>query len=196
MMPRAFVVLGAPGSGKGTQCARLAEQYAAEHLSLGALLRAEVQRNTPIGRRVAAHLAAGRLVPDDIALAIVTACLASGTVVRTVLLDGFPRTVRQADLLESRCPGAIKICVELVVPRAVLLHRLRERRRDDDTAEAIGQRLTSYGLERQPLSAWFASRGLLNLVDGNQPPDLVAVSIARAVARVTGRSGSLEAIPA
>ena len=183
-MTRVFVFLGAPGSGKGTQCASLASKYGAAHVSLGALLRDQVERDTPTGRRVAADLAAGHLVPDDVALELVTETLVPCIDDRTVLLDGFPRTARQADLLEMRCPGVIAAGIELVVPSAVLLRRLHARGRGDDTVEAIRRRLHSYGLERQPLSAWFASRGLLILVDGNQQSDLVAASIDRALARL------------
>jgi len=144
---------------------------------------------------VAADLTAGRLVPDDVALRTVTACFASGSDNRTVLLDGFPRTVRQAELLDARHPNVIAAGIELVVPRAVLLRRLHTRGRGDDTVEAISRRLALYGLERQPLSAWFASRGLLILADGNQPPDLVAADVDRALVRVDQRSHRLQGRP-
>lgn len=184
------VIAGAPGSGKGTQCERLAQRLGLTHVSPGGLLRGHIEQGSAIGREVRRAMDAGHLVADDVASEVVWDALDALDGSATVLLDGFPRTLPQAEALEARHPGVVKMTVELVVPTVVLTRRLRLRGRTDDADDAVRQRLAAYAREREPLRQWFAARGLLVHIDGNQPPDLVTSALAEQLARVGIRSTS------
>ena len=120
------VVAGRPGSGKGTQCTRIATDLRVAHLSLGDALREEIDRCTPLGHEVRAFLEAGQLVPDRCVFELIGARLERHCS-PVVLLDGFPRSVRQAEALERLQPGAVVLAVLLAVPLATVLERLRSR---------------------------------------------------------------------
>ncbi len=182
------VIAGAPGSGKGTQCERLAQLLGLAHISPGELLRGHIEQGSAIGREVRRSMDAGHLVADDVATEVVWAALDALDPLATVLLDGFPRTLPQAEALEARHPGAVKMTIELVVPTVVLTRRLRHRGRRDDASDAVRQRLAAYVRERDPLRQWFADRGLLVHIDGNRPADLVTSALAEQFARVGIRS--------
>jgi adenylate kinase len=173
-----LVLLGAPGSGKGTQASRLAEATGARHISTGDLLRAEVAADTELGHRVADYLNAGELVPDDILLGL-TLPLIESAAEAGYLLDGFPRSVEQAGELADRIsePAAVNRVVFLSVPRAELVARLlrraAEQGRSDDTAEVIERRLQVFEEETSSLIDYYRRAGLLATVDGHADPSEV-----------------------
>ena len=129
-MPRLnLVVLGKQGAGKGTQCKRLAEAYAIPHVSTGDMLRAAVKADSPLGREVAAIMDAGDLVSDELVIRLVDARFQEPDAQRGALLDGFPRTIHQAEALEALLgEDGIKLCINLEVPIALVTERLSSRR--------------------------------------------------------------------
>jgi adenylate kinase len=203
-----LVILGRQGAGKGTQASRLANHYGLAHLSTGDVLRAEVKRDTELGTRVGRLLERGELVPDHLMVAVVKACLSDPEVVRRgFLLDGFPRTLAQAEELTTFT--AIDAVIDLVIPAAVARQRLTSRRvcptcgtitvdltdgaeqvrcprgdgwavrRSDDAPEAIDRRLALYEAQAGPIEGYFARRGLLLKVEAAGSPDTVFERIAR-----------------
>ena len=144
-----LVVLGKQGAGKGTQCVRLSRHYAITHISTGDLLRAAVKSRTPLGREAQAYMDAGELIPDEIVLAMVAEHLEQdATKERGFVLDGFPRTVVQAEQLESLLlPNEIDCVVNLVVPTGLVLRRLASRRVCVDCG-------TNYSVSSPPRVDW------------------------------------------
>ena len=172
-----LVILGRQGSGKGTQAARLVEAYSPIHVSTGDMLRAAVADGTELGRRAGALMDAGELVGDDLINGIVAERLARSDVVEHgFLLDGYPRTPDQATAMEgflSEAGTTLDGAVTLDVPVDEVTARMLARGRVDDTEEAIRRRLDLYESETAPLLAWFADRGLLEVVDGMGDEDVV-----------------------
>jgi adenylate kinase len=124
-----LVILGKQGAGKGTQCKRLASIYALPHVSTGDILRAAVKAGTPLGREVASVLEAGALVSDDLVIKLVEERLEEPDARKGALLDGFPRTLAQAEALERLLGGdGIKLCIDLEVPTGLVTERLSSRR--------------------------------------------------------------------
>ena len=162
------LMLGGPGSGKGTQGDRLARALDVEHISSGELLRAAVAAGTPLGRKVAAHVAAGRLAPDELVTQAVLPALADRD---GYVLDGFPRTLEQARTV------AFDAVVFLDVPTEVLKRRLLARERADDTEDVIAERLREYERDTRPLIEHY--RDVLVAVDGDRPEDEIAAELAR-----------------
>ena len=172
-----LVILGRQGSGKGTQAARLVEAYSPIHVSTGDMLRAAVADGTELGRRAGALMDAGDLVGDDLINGIVAERLARSDVVEHgFLLDGYPRTPDQATAMEgflSEAGTTLDGAVNLDVSIDEVTARMLARGRADDTEEAIRRRLDLYESETAPLLAWFADRGLLEVVDGMGDEDVV-----------------------
>jgi len=208
----ALVLLGRQGSGKGTQGKRLASHLGIVHLSTGAILREDVAAGTPLGRRVEGFLTQGRLVPDELMLEVVRVhALEPDVLRRGFLLDGFPRTERQAEgLIEVLGTRGLDAALNLDVPMAVVRERLTTRlvctrcetptsaplsvsqvpcpacgapavRRADDTPEAIDRRLATYETAARPLLDFFAQRGVLVTVDAVGDPDDVSERILKAL---------------
>jgi adenylate kinase len=181
-----LVMLGAPGSGKGTQGKRLAERLGVPHIASGDLLRAQVRDRTELGRQVAGCLDSGRLVPDelvfDLVLPVVLAAAAGGGYV----LDGFPRSVAQAVKAEKlateqdAAAGPERV-IFLAVPEELLVQRLLERAaasgRSDDTPAVITDRLRVFQSETRPLVEHYRTRGLLRAVVADLPADEVTEAI-------------------
>ena len=165
-----LVILGRQGSGKGTQAERLGANYGAVHVSTGNMLRAAVAAGTELGLQAKALMEVGDLVGDDLINEIVAERLAGDDVVeRGFLLDGYPRTPDQATALEgflAEVDTPLDAAVNLDVPVDEVTARMVARGRADDTEEAIRRRLDLYESETEPLLAWFAQRGLLDVVDG------------------------------
>jgi adenylate kinase len=208
-MPR-IVFLGPPGVGKGTQAARLSKELGVPHLSTGDLLRAAVKAGTPLGKEAQGHMDAGRLVPDDLVLRILTERLASPDARSGFLLDGFPRNLAQAERL--RAIISIDTVLSFELPSGLLVERLSGRRicpkcqtvynvvtqppkvagkcdrdgteliqRPDDLPEAIRTRLAVYQEQTAPLLEFYATAGLLRTVDASGTPDEVAARVRAAL---------------
>ena len=171
------IFLGAPGSGKGTQCERLVSTYGPLHISTGDVLRAAVKADTELGRQAKSIMTTGNLVPDEIMNSIVAERLFSEEVlIRGFLLDGFPRTPAQAMSLEETLDSigvGLDLALNLEVPTDEVKRRMLERARTDDTEEAIVRRLALYEKETAPLLTWFSERGLLSSIDGTGSEDEV-----------------------
>jgi adenylate kinase len=176
-----LLLLGAPGSGKGTQGKALASLYGIEHISSGEVLRVEVRAGTPLGREVAAFQRRGDLVPDQIVFDLLIPVVAAATARGGYILDGFPRTVPQA--LEAadvarRLDFSLDAAIYLNVPEPVLLQRLLARARPDDSAEVIKHRLEVFAETTRPLIAYYRQqRGILMEVDGDQPAQAITAEI-------------------
>ena len=187
------LLIGPPGSGKGTQGQRLAAKYGISYLSSGELLRAEVAAETPLGRRVAADLAAGDLVPDDVMLAVLHEPLETALQSGGYILDGFPRTTAQAqrlDLYAAQLGGTPEIALWFDVNQAELLRRMRSRavieRRVDDTDAVARHRFEVYDAATAPLIDYYRAAGTLHRIDAAQPVDVVAADVLDAVAPFVG----------
>ncbi len=165
-----MVILGRQGSGKGTQSVRVSETYGCVHVSTGEMLRTAVSAGTELGRRADLIMKAGDLVGDDIMNGIVAERLSCQDIVnRGVLLDGFPRTAEQGDALAAILDDldhSLTLAVNIEVGVAEVARRMSERGRDDDTSEAIAQRLALYEQQTAPLLDWFSDRRMLETVDG------------------------------
>lgn len=166
--PIRLVIFGRQGAGKGTQCAKLTENYGVAHISTGDMLRAAVAAGTDMGLKAKAVMDAGNLVSDDIINGIVRDRLAEDDArVDGFVLDGFPRTTAQAEaLVQILGEDELHAVVDLDVPIAEVTKRMKARGRDDDTDEGIARRLELYEQETRPVLDWFDARGLLLTIDG------------------------------
>ena len=161
------IIFGPPGSGKGTQAARVEQAFGLKHLSTGDLLRAEAERDTPIGREATRLMAAGELVPDDLIVRIVEDRVHRDRIGAGVLLDGFPRTLEQAHALDSmlaRDGRKVDFVVALEAPEDVVVGRLlgrsSEQERVDDTPEAIRERLREHYSLTTPVLDYYRDTGV------------------------------------
>jgi adenylate kinase len=187
-----IILLGPPGAGKGTQAARIVEQFSIPQLSTGDMLRAAVAAGTPVGRQAKEIMECGDLVPDEVVVQIVTNRIEEPDAREGFILDGFPRTVAQADAFDKMLADrSLKLdaVVELQVDEEALvdriIHRAREAQargeqvRKDDNPEVFKTRLDAYRAQTAPLSAYYASKGILRTVDGMRPVDEVTQSVFR-----------------
>ena len=164
-----IVFIGPPGAGKGTQAERLVERYKIAHLSTGDMLRAARDARTEVGRKADQYMSGGRLVPDDIILEIIAERLAEPDCRAGYLLDGFPRTIAQAEGLDKMLAQGqtpLDVVLEIQVPSEELKKRLAGRGRADDTPQVIEQRLVAYHDQTAPLLDYYGKAGLLKRVDG------------------------------
>lgn len=189
-----LVLLGPPGAGKGTQAARLVAKHGVPQLSTGDMLRAAVAAKSPIGLKAKALMDAGALVPDDVVIGIIGERIENADCARGFILDGFPRTVAQAEALRAllaRKGLALDAVLDLVVDEDALVNRMRKRVdetraaggtvRADDNPESFKTRLEAYRAQTAPVSAHYASRRELTRVDGMAPIDEVTAAIDRAL---------------
>ncbi|MDT8437720.1 MAG: adenylate kinase [Wenzhouxiangellaceae bacterium] len=168
-----LVLLGPPGSGKGTQAAVLTERLALAHISTGDLLRDAVRRGTELGLKAKGYMDAGELVPDALVLGLLEDRLAQSDVGNGFILDGYPRNAAQAEALDAlleRIGQPIDVAVSLLVNEAEVVERLSKRAieegRSDDTEEVIRNRMRVYAEQTAPVAAHFDARGQLREVDG------------------------------
>ena len=199
-----IIFLGPPGAGKGTQAQRVCSAMNIPQISTGDILRRAMKEQTPTGVKAKAYIDAGKLVPDEVIIDIVKDRLAQSDCAGGYILDGFPRTVPQAEALEGI--AAIDAVIELDVADEKLIERLSGRRvclkcgatyhvsrlngetrcaacgdtliqRDDDKAETVLNRLTVYHNQTAPLVDFYQKRGMLKVIDGAQDMDTIFASI-------------------
>ncbi len=189
-----IVFLGPPGAGKGTQAARLMRRHGIPQLSTGDMLRAAVKAGTPVGLKAMAIMEQGGLVPDAIVVGIVAERFMEADAAKGFILDGFPRTVAQAEALDMALEHRglkLDAVLELEVDPQVLVQRIEKRAaetvaaggivRADDKPDVVAKRLDTYREQTAPVSAYYADSNRLKAVDGMMPIDAVAEAIDAAL---------------
>jgi adenylate kinase len=191
------LLIGPPGSGKGTQGERLAAHLKLEHIAAGDLLRTEVESGTEIGQRAAALMQRGDLVPDDLIISLVMPKVVAAAHANGYLLDGFPRSVEQAvetRRLAAQVGAAPDAVVYLEAPRDELVRRILARAkvegRPDDNPETVSNRLHVFDEATRPLVDYYRGRGLLHVVNAAQSEDDVEREIVAALGAGTVAGGS------
>jgi adenylate kinase len=192
-----LILLGPPGSGKGTQAQRLVHRYGIAQLSTGEMLRAAVAAQTPVGLKAKDIMASGGLVPDDIVIGIISDRLDQPDAAKGFILDGFPRTVPQAEALDELLKKKhmkLDAVIELRVNESALLQRVETRAaetrargedvRIDDTSEVLIKRLASYRQLTEPLIHYYSERRKLLTVDGMMTIEHVTREINRILAAI------------
>ncbi len=200
-----IVLLGAPGAGKGTQAAKLVEEFATPHISTGDILRAAVKNQTELGKKAKGYMDAGDLVPDSLIIDLMDERLRESDCEKGFILDGFPRTTAQAVALDdmlARLERPLDAALLVDVDSEVIIKRLTERRcckecgyigtaadatcpkcggemyqRDDDNETTVRNRLDVYAKSTSPLIDYYKGKGLLKSVDGDRPVDTVYVDV-------------------
>ena len=183
-----LVLLGPPGSGKGTQAARLSAAQGIPHIATGDIFRALVEAGTPLGQRVKAFLERGELVPDDLVIDVIRHRLGQADATHGFVLDGFPRTVPQAEALDRllvELGRPLDAVVYLQADRQSLIERLGQRAevegRSDDRPDVILHRIDVFLEQTAPLIDYYRRNSKLRLVDGTRLPDAVAASIREVI---------------
>ena len=181
-----IILIGPPGAGKGTQCERLIDLLKVPHLSTGEMLRAAVKAGTPEGLQAALAMNEGKLVPDPLIVGMVTRRLEARDCRDGCLLDGFPRTLPQAeildDLLERRAMSVDGV-IELAVPRDELIRRMLARKRADDDPAIFARRIASFEEQTAPLLEYYDRQDKLACIDGLGTADEIFERVKVAVKR-------------
>jgi adenylate kinase len=211
-VPVNLIMLGPPGAGKGTQAERFARLRRIPKISTGDILREAVAQGTELGRIAKATMDAGKLVGDDVMVGIVRERLQRSDTMPGFVLDGFPRTVAQAQALDAMMNGRGPLVVlDFVVPCEELVRRLAQRRvcgtcgwtaaadgetacakcggtmvqRSDDASDVVRKRLQVYERDTKPLFDYYQSRGTLQIIDGNKAPEEVSAAVDAAIGPLT-----------
>ena len=186
--PAYVILMGPPGAGKGTQAKRLQEAFGLPQVATGDLFRYNLKNETPLGLLAKSYMDQGVLVPDEVTVSMVKDRLSQADCATGALLDGFPRTVAQAQALErliADLAGHIAIVPHIKVSQDVLVARLLNRAeiegRADDNEETIRTRMQVFENETAPLLAFYDAQGLLVEVNGEQPIDAVFGDLAAAI---------------
>ena len=183
-----LVLLGPPGVGKGTQGALLIEHLCVPHLSTGEMLRQARADQTPLGQLSEKYIAVGQLVPDPLILELIGARLDQDDCRGGYLLDGFPRTLPQAEALDEtlkRRGTPLSAVLELDVDTDQLIRRLVLRGREDDKPDVIRERMQQYVQRTAPLSDYYRRQGLLHSINGTGTPGEVFARITTVVDRIS-----------
>lgn len=186
-----IILFGPPGAGKGTQADILKQEFGLAHLSTGDMLRAAVAAGTEVGRQAKAIMDEGKLVPDPVMIGVIGDRIREADCAKGFILDGFPRTLGQAEALdglldETGC--TLDAVVEVRVPDEVLVGRITKRAaetggaRTDDNAETLKRRLAVYHEQTAPVLPYYAERGQLRVVNGDRPMEEVTAAIKAALA--------------
>jgi adenylate kinase len=191
-----IILLGPPGAGKGTQAVRLVDRLGIPQLSTGDMLRAAVAAGSPIGRKAKEIMDRGELVSDDVVIGIIADRIEEPDAKAGFILDGFPRTVAQAeafDAMLARRGLKLDAVIEFKVDEYALVDRIVKRAKEteargepvrkDDNPDIFRTRLEAYRAQTAPLSAYYAAKGALKTVDGMKPVD----EVTRAVSQIIGR---------
>jgi adenylate kinase len=194
-----LILLGPPGAGKGTQAQRLVDKHKIVQLSTGEMLRAAAKAGTPVGLQAQGIMARGELVPDNIVVAIVSDRIDQPDAKRGFILDGFPRTVPQAEALDAmlaRKGLELDAVIDLNVDDRLLQDRIGKRVaetqargeaiRADDNPEALRKRLAGHYAQTAPLTAYYEKRGKLSRLDGMAAIDEVGAAIDRVLCKLPG----------
>lgn len=183
-----LILFGPPGCGKGTQAKRLVDERGMVQLSTGDMLRAAIASGSELGERVKGVLARGDLVSDDIVIALIEERLPEAEAAGGAIFDGFPRTVAQAEALDSMLAGRgakIDVVLRLLVDESVLLERVtgrfEQQGRPDDNPETFKTRLGAYNAQTAPLLPYYEARGKLKAVDGMGSMEAVSTAIRSAL---------------
>lgn len=189
-----LVIFGAPGSGKGTQSAKLIDEYGLYHISTGEVLREHISKGTELGKIADSYISKGQLIPDDLMINILDDVLTKEAGKKSgVVFDGFPRTIPQAEalkhLLEKR-GSELHAVIGLEVPEDELIERMikrgKETGRADDNLETIKNRLTVYHNQTMPLKEYYKSEGKYITINGHGVVDEIFSNIAKGIEEKTG----------
>lgn len=188
-MSKRLILIGPPGGGKGTQAKRLESAHGLKHLSTGDMLRAEVAAGSELGSQAKALMDEGKLVPDDLIVAMIAGRIEQPDCAEGFILDGFPRTVPQAEALDAMLAErgvGLDAVIKLDVPDAILIDRIRSRiaesggnARADDNEETLAKRLGVYHEQTAPVLPYYQAKGLLTVLDGDRPMDTVTADLEK-----------------
>ncbi|MDY9919955.1 MAG: adenylate kinase [Proteiniphilum sp.] len=186
-----IVIFGAPGSGKGTQSAKLVEKYGLKHLSTGDILREEIKANTELGKLADSYMSKGHLVPDELVIDILDSLISKHADAKGFIFDGFPRTLTQGEALSkmlTKHGEDIDAVLSLEVEEEELIDRLLKRGqisgRTDDNRETIESRLKVYHAQTEPLKEFYRTRGTLRNIEGVGSIDDIFRSIEKEIDRL------------